>query len=116
MISLDDVISKVEKLSGVDLVYFLDENLQIVKEKNLTGINNNLEQVVNIIKLESVSNQIGKNLYSKPFHTYTLLNEEGLIVISKISDSLYMIIIGGLNEPVDLINLLKITREKEGVI
>lgn len=116
MISLDDVITKVEKLHGVDLVYFLDENFQIIKEKNLTGIHNNLEQIVNIIKLESVTNLVGKNLYTKPFHTYTMLNEEGLIVISKIQDTTYMVIIGGLNEPVDLINLLKIVRQKESVI
>jgi hypothetical protein len=40
------------------------------------------------------------------------LNENGLIVFSKVADEgLYLVIIGGENDPVDLMNLLRIVKE-----
>ena len=110
---IDEAIAKIEILTGVDIIYFLDANNQIIKEKNNTGSKNYLEQVLNLINQESTSDKIGTIFYSKPFHTYTLLNETGLIVISKITSTinLYMIVTAGENEPVDLINLLKICKE-----
>jgi len=107
---IDEVTASVGGIEGVDLVYFLDNNFQILKESNQNGRNNYLEQVLNIINA-------GENLKSsndgKPFHTYTLLNEDGLLVISKINvlDGLYIVIIGGENEPVNLIKLLKVVKQ-----
>lgn len=110
---LDEIIAKVQNVGGVDLIYFLDNTYQVIKEKrNNIETNNYLEQILNIIKLESITDELGTTFYSKVFHTYTLLNETGLVVISKISNlGLYMIVIAGENDPVDLINLLKICKE-----
>lgn len=109
----DKTISKVKNLAGVDLIYFLNSDFQIVKEYKKTNCNSYLKEVTNIIKSGHLANSITKPLYSKPFHTYTLLNETGLMLISNLSssDGLYMIIVAGENEPADLINLLKICKE-----
>ena len=107
---INEAISKVEILAGIDLVYFLDNNHQILKEKNNTNVHNYLQQILSII-----NNSKPLATDSKPFHTYTFLNENGLIILTKITtsenESLYMITIGGEHEPVDLINLLKICKE-----
>ena len=52
-------------------------------------------------------------MFSDEFHTYSFLNEAGLMIISKLNnqESVYMIIVAGENEPVDLLNLLKICKE-----
>ena len=108
----NEIISKAQGIPGVDLIYFLDSNLQIIKEHKNTETDNYIEPVSNVIKLESLPDKIGTVFYSTSFHTYTLLNESGLIIISKISNlGLYIVIIAGENEPADLINLLKICKE-----
>lgn len=113
---IDDIINKIKDLKGVDLVYFLDKTNQIIKEHKITGTNNYSEQIQSIIKSESLLENISRTfLDSKSFHTYTLLNESGLIIISRLAilENLYMIIIAGEKEPVDLINLLKICKETQ---
>ena len=113
---IDDIINKIKDLKGVDLVYFLDKTNQIIKEHKITGTNNYSEQIQSIIKSESLLENISRTfLDSKSFHTYTLLNENGLIIISRLAtlENLYMIIIAGEKEPVDLINLLKICKETQ---
>ena len=114
----DEVIEKIQMLKGIDLVYFLDSDYKVLKELKITEADNCLDQIKEIIKLESLSNKIGEAFYSKDFHTYTLLNESGLIVISKLStsDTIYMVIIAGEDEPVDLINLLKICKETRSTL
>jgi len=105
---LDEITASLEKIEGLDLIYFLDNNFQMIKEKNSIGRNNYLGQVLNII------GAVGKfQNGSKPFHTYTLLNENGLVVISKMNvlDGIYMVVVGGEDEPVDLIGLLKIVKD-----
>lgn len=104
----DEAIVKLKNIEGVDLIYFLNENYEIVKEHRITESNDYLEQVLNIIK--SNFNSLATPLNSNQFHTYTLLNEAGLVIISKI-ENLYMVIIAGENDPVDLINLLKNCKE-----
>ena len=108
---LDENINGIVNVAGVDLIYFLDDNYQIVKEQNITDSPNYLEQIQNIIKSACLNESFG--FYLKPFHTCTLLNENGLIIISKLtlSENLYMVIIAGENEPVDLINLMKTCKE-----
>jgi hypothetical protein len=85
----------------------------VVKESRFTSANDYLDQILDIVNSEELLDNIatGKDLGS--FHTYTLLNESGLIVISKITKpvNLYMIIVAGENEPVDLVSLLKICKE-----
>ena len=109
---LDEVIAKVKDIAGVDVIYFLKEN-QVVKEHKNTSSEGYLTQVQNILKSDSSLNSVSSNLFSDEFHTYSLLNEGGLIIISKFSvqESLYMIIVAGENEPVDLLSLLKICKE-----
>lgn len=110
---LDEIISRLSKIAGIDYVYFLDKELNIIKEQGFKGTNNYFQEILNIIKSESLFEKISKNFYSSSFHTYTFLNENGLIVILKLHNKtdLYTIIIAGENEPVDLINLLKICKE-----
>ena len=99
-----------DHIAGIDTVYCLDENLQLLKEKNISSSNKYLEQVLNVLKS---SKNIDAKFYSKPFHTCTLLNENGLILISKVNvnNGVYLVVIGGENEPVDLISLLKTVKE-----
>lgn len=110
---LNEMVKKVKALSGIDLVYFLNGNSKVVKESRFTSANNYLDQILDIVNSEELLDNIatGKDLGS--FHTYTLLNESGLIVVSKITNprNLYMIIVAGENEPVDLVSLLKICKE-----
>lgn len=110
----NEIIAKVTKVAGVDIVYFLRNN-QIIKEHNNAQRENYLPEVQNILKSDSISNEISSNLFSDEFHTYSFLNESGLIVISKLSiqgqENFYMIIVAGENEPVDLLNLLRICKE-----
>lgn len=113
----DEIISNITKISGVDCIYFLSNDYEVIKEKNVKGTSNYSEQILNIVRPKSFFEKISSDFYSKPFHTYTLLNENGLVVISRFflnsdsEDNLYLVIIAGENEPVDLINLLKICKE-----
>lgn len=109
----DSIISKINNITGVDYIYFLDKESQIIKEYQFKGTNNYSEQISSIINSEQLLKKIGVNLYSKEFHTYTLLNENGLIVILKLpsQENIHMVVIAGESEPVDLINLLKICKE-----
>ena len=109
---IDEVIGKIKDIAGVNIIYFLKDN-QIIKEHNNTADENYLEQVQAILKSDSFLQSISSNLFSDEFHTYSLLNEEGLMMISKLnkSENLYMIIVAGENEPVDLLSLLKICKE-----
>ena len=105
----DEAIVKLKNIEGIDLIYLLNENHEIIKEYRIAEANNNyLEQILNIIK--SNFNSLATPLDSNQFHTYTLLNEAGLVIISKI-ENLYLVIIAGENDPVDLINLLKTCKE-----
>lgn len=113
---IDEVIAKTKDLKGVDLIYFLDKNNNIIKEHKNTEKTYYLEEILNIIKSEELLKSLSSTfLDSKPFHTYTLLNENGLIVISKLAvlENLYMVIIAGEEDPVDLLSLLKICKETQ---
>lgn len=109
----DEIISKIQNITGVDVIYFLNKNCQIIKEHKITGTNNYTEEIIEVIKSESLLERVSKTFNSNLFHTYILLNEYGLIIISNLSnvDTIYMIIVAGENEPVDLIKLLKICKE-----
>lgn len=108
--SISKMFTTFDDIVGVDTMYCLDEDLHLLKEKNISGSNKYLEQVLNVLQS---SKNINARFYSKPFHTYTLLNENGLILISKvnINNGVYLVVIGGENEPVDLISLLKTVKE-----
>ncbi len=105
----NEVILKIKNVVGVDVIYFLKNNVILNKHHNFP-CDTYLEQVQNILKSDP---SLGTNLFSDEFHTYSFLNEAGLMVISKLSnvEGLYMIIVAGENEPVDLLNLLKICKE-----
>lgn len=109
----DKFVAKVQKVSGVDYIYFLNEDYNIIKEQKIKNSSNYLQHVQNIIKEQPLFSNIENNIYSSPFHTFTFLNESGLLVISKffLPQTYYMVIIAGENEPVDLIHLLKICKE-----
>ena len=110
---IDEVIKKLQNLQGVDLIYFLDANCQLIKEERKSNVPDYLEQIKNILKLGPVVDNISKTFHSKSFCTVTLLNESGLIVISRLNlpESLYVVIVAGENKPIDLITLLKICKE-----
>ena len=101
----NEAIAKIKNISGIDVIYFLKDN-QILKEHRNTSSENYFDQVQNILKSNST-------LFSDEFHTCSLLNEAGLIIIFRLDslESLYMIIVAGENNPVDLLNLLKICKE-----
>lgn len=103
---VQEAISQIEKISGIDLIYFLNKEFEIIKEKHITSKNNYLEQVKAIIKSTC---ELSIPFYNKSFFTYTFLNEEGLILVSTVEQN-YLIVIGGEREPVDLITLLKIVK------
>ena len=109
----EEVISKLQTVPGIDLIYFLGNSYQIFKEHKINNTDNYFQQILNIVKSEPFTDKTGTSIYKMPFHTYTLLNEKGLMVILKLigAEDLYMIIIAGEKEPVDLINLLKICKE-----
>ncbi|MBI2995530.1 MAG: hypothetical protein HYY52_02340 [Candidatus Melainabacteria bacterium] len=81
----------------------------------MTNSKNYFDQIKNVLKSKPLMDEIGELVYTKTFHTLTFLNESGLIVISKLNNgtdlNLYMIIVAGENNPVDLINLLKLCKE-----
>ena len=108
----DEVYSKIQNIGGVDLIYFLNDS-KIVREYKKTDANNHLEEILNIIKSEPELDNISKTFYSNSFHTFTLLNEAGLMIILKMgkSEKLYLVVIAGEKEPVDLIKLLKTCKE-----
>ena len=110
----NEIITKIKDIAGVDVVYFIKNN-QVLKEHRNTSSESYLTQVQNMVKSDSLLELIGSNLFSNEFHTYSLLNKSGLTIISKFSgkESLYMIIVAGENEPVDLLNLLKICKETQ---
>ena len=110
----EGVIDKIKTITGIDCVFFLDINYQNIKEQKITDSGIYCQQIQNLFKSEALFDKIANNFYSKPFHTYTMLNENGLIVITKMNntkESFYMVITAGEKEPVDLINLLKICKE-----
>ena len=104
----NESIEKIKNISGVDVIYFLKDR-QILKEHCNASGENYFEQIQNMLKSNSV-------LFSDEFHTCSLLNESGLIIILRLDslENLYMIIVAGENEPVDLLNLLKICKEVRG--
>lgn len=110
---ISEITSRLEKITGVNYIYFLNEQEKIVNEKKISGASNYIDQVKDIINSEDLFKETGKAFYEKEFHTCTLLNESGLIIVSKLAEKeyQYMIVIAGENEPVDLINLLKICKE-----
>ena len=108
---IGEVVTRLEKLGGINYIYFLDNHKQIINDKKLTGNNNYLDQVKNILASKELFKKAESAFYEKEFHTYTLLNESGLIIISKFGGHLYMVVIAGENEPVDLMNLLKTCKE-----
>lgn len=113
-LTMEPFLEKLESFQGVDVIYLFDSSLNLIYEKNKSSNNiNYVDQLKNILKVDSISNEIGTSIYSKPFHTYTLLNENGLIIISKLKKEKfnYLAIIGGENEPVDLLNLLRLVKE-----
>lgn len=103
-------INTIKNIVGVNLVYFLDNNLQVVSSQQNSTHTNYLEQITNIVKSESL---LGNSSKTKPFYTYAFLNEYGVILVSKMDSNgeIYMVIIAGENEPVDLVSLLKICKE-----
>ena len=110
----DKIINEVKIITGVNCIFFLDSNYQSIKEHKINDSKTYQQEIQNLFKSEALFEKIGNNFYSKPFHTYTMLNEHGLIVITKMEnpkENFYMVIIAGEKEPVDLINLLKTCKE-----
>ncbi len=98
----NDFITKIENISGIDYACLLYNSYQIVKEEKINDVQDYLSCIVNIIKEGNNSN----------FHTYTLLNESGLIILTKLSsEPFYLVIIAGENTSVDLISLFKACQE-----
>ena len=108
---LSDLISKMNTIKGINTVYFLDENKKPIKEFHYNETGNYSNQIQELLYLEPLLNSVGSNLFQSELHTNYFLNEDGLIIISKVGSNLYMIIIAGENEPADLMNLLKICKE-----
>lgn len=107
----NEIINKTQGITGIDILYFLDSNFQILKEHTVSNTSNYLTQVTNILKSGS-NDTLAENFNLQPFHTYTFLSENGLILISSLQPKkLYMIIIAGEKEPADLISLLKLCKE-----
>lgn len=107
----DALLSKIDIIQGVDLICFLNKDFQVIREKNKSLIDLNVDNISNIIKSGIFNPE--NSTFSSPFKTCTLLNDNGLIIISKVSDKydLYMVVFGGEKEPVDIINLLKLVKE-----
>ena len=110
---LDQQLNKIKTLPGINSLYLLGSDFEIHKEWINTPDSIYLEQVKNIIKSKCFEEFEGALNNPKPFHTFTFLNETGLIIITKLDfiGFPYLIVIAGENEPVDLINLLKICKE-----
>lgn len=110
---ISETASTIQKVTGIDLIYFLDINFQIIKEHKIKETTNCIQEIKNIIKSAAELEKINTPLDQKPFHTMTFLNENGLLIIVKLgnNEGLYLVIIAGENEPVDLISLLKICKE-----
>ncbi len=108
----NQVLDKVGNLSGINSIYLIDSNYRVTSSHNFTETNTYQENISTILKSKDLLNNISPN-FSEPFHTFTFLNESGLILITKLSESenTYMVIIAGESDPVDLINLLKICKE-----
>ena len=108
----NEIINKTRDIAGIDILYFLDSNFQLLKEHKKSDANNYLTEVTNILKSGTNTDTLAENFNLKPFHTYTFLNENGLLLISDLHQrNLYMIIIAGEKEAADLISLLKICKE-----
>ena len=110
---LDEIVDKVKNIVGVDSVCFIKDNNEIIKEHKIRPVKDYLKAVFNLIKSKSESNN--ENNYLEKFHTQTFLNESGLIIISHLDnqnkDNLYLVVVAGENQAVDLINLLKKCKE-----
>lgn len=112
-IFLEDISNRLSTVSGINMFYFLDNNYQMIKSEAKDTSNNYLDGIVSILKSEDLFNKLSNYFFSDSFHTYTILNESGLILITRLcnNENLYLVIIAGENNPVDLINLLKICKE-----
>lgn len=108
---LNDLISRMKSIAGIDTVYFLDENKKPLKEFHYNEQENYLTQIQELFRLQPVSDSISSSLFQSEVHTKYFLNEDGLIIISKLSSNLYMAIVAGEDQPADLLNLLKICKE-----
>ena len=108
---LDDLISKMKNIIGIDTVYFLDENKNLLKEFHYNGQGNHLAQIQELFQLQPISNSLSSSFFQSELHTKYFLNEDGLIIISKLGSNLYLVIVAGENQPADLLNLLKICKE-----
>ena len=110
---INEVISSIKNVTGVDLVYFLDKNQQIIKEQRKFDVSNYHKEVLKLIESAASIEKANKSFYRQPFHTFTFLNEDGLLIIIKLDilENLYMVVIAGENESVDLIGLLKKCKE-----
>ena len=109
----NELISKTKGLSGLDLIYLIDDSFQVTNIHKINDTSDYLNNITNLIKKQNSLEGVSKSLFSDDFHTYTLLNESGLILVSKLSsdENCYLVIIAGENNPVDLINLFKICKE-----
>lgn len=110
---INDLISKLKDVSGVDTLYFLNSNFELIKEYKNTDSPNYLQQIKSIIEAKQ-----SFETNATEFNTITLLSENGLIIVSKINsdETFFLVIVAGENEPADLLNLLKICKEPHVVI
>lgn len=110
---INETSNKLGTVSGINVFYFLDNNYQIIKTQSDENSDNYLDSIISILKAEDLFNKLSNYFFSDTFHTYTILNEAGLILITKLynDENLYLVLIAGENTPVDLINLLRICKE-----
>jgi hypothetical protein len=109
----NELISKTKELSGLDVIYLIDDSFQVTNVHKVNDTSDYLNNIINLIKKQDSLEEVSKPLFSDNFHTYTLLNESGLILITRLSsdENCYLVVIAGENNPVDLINLFKICKE-----
>lgn len=110
---INETSNKLASISGVNMFYFLDNNYQMIKSQISESSDSYLDSIISILKSEDLFNKLSNYFFSDAFHTYTILNESGLILITKLynDENLYLVMIAGENTPVDLINLLRICKE-----
>lgn len=105
-------ISKISELEGINSIVFLDRDKQVISEKNNSEGKTYTAELISILDIEGHSNEIGNAIFSKPFNVYTLLNENGVIIIATISSGGYLAVVAGEDTPVDLIALLRVVKEE----
>ena len=64
-------ISKFSNITGIDIIYFVDNDYQIIKEQKINNTDNYFQQILNIVKLETLIDKTGTSVYEKPFHVLT---------------------------------------------